>query len=294
MSGKKKNPFAAKIFLVSVLAAMFIFLIGVYMLLDDGEAPVKPAESGTTASQGTAQTTAGNTPSATGSTTAAQNNNDGTTAPIGIVPQSTTVPPASTPGGLAEPVVITVSDTNWQMTLLNTNYRLPADYVVQRAVAVEGVNSVELDYRVAPHYKAMYDAAKAEDIYLTPYSGYRRYTTQERNYNNKVAQYVSQGKSKGEAEVLAAQVIMPPGSSEHNMGLAMDICGTETSFENTKAFAWLNEHAADYGFILRYPKDKRSITKVMYEPWHWRYVGVENAKAIKASGKCLEEYLGQA
>jgi D-alanyl-D-alanine carboxypeptidase len=78
------------------------------------------------------------------------------------------------------------------------------------------------------------------------------------------------------------------------MGLAMDICGTETSFENTKAFAWLNEHAADYGFILRYPKDKRSITKVMYEPWHWRYVGVENAKAIKASGKCLEEYLGQA
>ena len=67
---------------------------------------------------------------------------------------------------------------------------------------------------------------------------------------------------------------------------------TKESFENTKEFKWLQAHAADYGFILRYPKDKVSITKVAYEPWHWRYVGVEDAKKMKASGKCLEEYLG--
>ena len=91
---------------------------------------------------------------------------------------------------------------------------------------------------------------------------------------------------------MAATIILPPGTSEHNAGLAMDICSLEQSFDKTAEFRWLNEHAADYGFILRYTEEKQDVTKKIYEPWHWRYVGVENAKAIKASGKCLEEYLG--
>ena len=74
----------------------------------------------------------------------------------------------------------------------------------------------------------------------------------------------------------------------------MDICSLYESFENTDEFKWLSENAADYGFILRYPKDKQDITKIIYEPWHWRYVGVEAAKAMKASGQCFEEYLGVA
>jgi D-alanyl-D-alanine carboxypeptidase len=89
---------------------------------------------------------------------------------------------------------------------------------------------------------------------------------------------------------------MVPGSSEHNAGLAMDICSLAQSFENYDEFKWLDEHAAEYGFILRYPKDEESkaITGVIYEPWHYRFVGVETAKEIKARGITLEEYLGLA
>ena len=85
---------------------------------------------------------------------------------------------------------------------------------------------------------------------------------------------------------------MPPGSSEHNLGYAMDIVCVEEWFENTEEFRWLTENAADYGFIMRYPKDKQDITKVIYEPWHWRYVGVEAAKEMKEKNLTLEEYLG--
>ena len=105
--------------------------------------------------------------------------------------------------------------------------------------------------------------------------------------------------SKAEATRLASQIVLMPGTSEHNAGLAMDF-GTngnytlDENFADTDAFRWLEEHAADYGFILRYEKDTQDITMVTYEPWHWRYVGEKAAKEIKASGVTLEEYLGMA
>nr|MCR5689120.1 M15 family metallopeptidase [Clostridiales bacterium] len=167
---------------------------------------------------------------------------------------------------------------------------MPEDYVVRTAPAIEG-SDIELDYRVAPHYQEMYDAAAAEGCYLTPYSGYRRYSTQDSNYNNKTAYYEAQGFTHEEALALAARVIMPPGSSEHNLGLCMDIYGTYDNWYTTREYAWLMEHAQDYGFILRYPREKQVETQVEFEPWHWRYVGVENAKLIKESGLCLEEFL---
>jgi D-alanyl-D-alanine carboxypeptidase len=140
----------------------------------------------------------------------------------------------------------------------------------------------------------MYEAAKADGVYLTPCSGYRTYETQERNYKNKISYYQGMGYSEEEAAVKAATIIMPPGSSEHNLGYAMDIVCVEEWFEDTDEFQWLMENAADYGFILRYPEDKQDVTKVTYEPWHWRYVGVDAAKEMKASGQVLEEYLGAA
>jgi vancomycin resistance protein YoaR len=101
-------------------------------------------------------------------------------------------------------------------------------------------------------------------------------------------------KTQDEAKIKAATIIMPPGSSEHNLGYAMDIVCVDEWFEDTQEFKWLQEHAADYGFIMRYPESKQDITKVIYEPWHWRYVGVEAAKELKASGLVLEEYMGVA
>lgn len=192
------------------------------------------------------------------------------------------------------PTEITIPEDNWNLVLVNRNYILKEGYTPKLEEAVKG-SGVYLDYRVAPHYQKMYDAAKADGVTLTPNSGYRSYETQKNNFNNKINLYVSQGYDKVTATQNAARVILPPGTSEHNAGLAMDIGWVTEDFENSAAFAWLSEHAQDYGFIMRYPKseDKQLITEIIYEPWHWRYVGVEAAKAMKETGQVLEEYLGR-
>ena len=145
---------------------------------------------------------------------------------------------------------------------------------------------------MAPHYEEMYYAAKQDGITLTPYSAYRSYERQKNNYNHLTESYMHDyNLSEAEARKKAATVILPPGTSEHNLGFAMDICGTESSFKDTKEYAWLQQHAHEYGFILRYTAEKQPITGIIPEPWHWRYVGVEYAEKIKNSGLCLEEYL---
>ncbi len=188
--------------------------------------------------------------------------------------------------------VITDTTVPFNRLLVNRDYILPENFKLNLSTLSEIGSAERLDSRVAPYYIKMFNAAKEDGIYLTPVSGYRTYDRQKTNFENRIAVYQNQGYTKAKATDLAAQVILPPGTSEHNAGLAMDIVSLETSFENTDAFKWLSENAADYGFILRYPKDKTDITKITYEPWHWRFVGVEMAKAIKSSGLTLEEYLG--
>lgn len=216
---------------------------------------------------------------------------NGTTAP----PDTTAVYAGATAvqgGSIDNPTIITIDEENWHLTLVNSGYRIPDSYEPD-LVYVCG-SEERLDKKVAEHYEKMYNAALQEGVTLTPCSGYRSYETQERNYNRKIEFFEAQGFSTEEAKVKAATIIMPPGSSEHNLGYAMDIVCVDEWFEDTAEFMWLQEHAADYGFIMRYPEDKQDITKVIYEPWHWRYVGVETAKALKSSGLVLEEYLGVA
>lgn len=194
-----------------------------------------------------------------------------------------------------EPAYANMDIADWRLTLVNRDYILPEDYEVQLAPAITSdPDGIQLDYRVAPYYNEMYLAAKADGIDLVPVSGYRSLTRQRNNFERKINKYLDEGYGKIEATQMAAKIILPPGTSEHNAGLAMDICSLEQSFENTAEFKWLSENAADYGFILRYAEDKQDVTKIIYEPWHWRYVGVEAAKAMKESGQCLEEYLGVA
>ena len=180
----------------------------------------------------------------------------------------------------------------WYLNIVNKDIQMPADYVPK---LVEVASSGKyLDYRVAPYYNEMYAAAKKDGITLTPFSGYRSYARQKRNYDNLTESYMSKyNLSREEAAAKAATVILPPGTSEHNLGLAMDVCNTNSTFANQKEYKWLMEHAHEYGFILRYTAEKQSITGIIPEPWHWRYVGVEHAKAIKDSGLCLEEYVAQ-
>lgn len=211
-------------------------------------------------------------------------------------PQDTTVVladiTAPQSGSMGEPTIITIDEANWHLTLVNSGYRIPDSYEPD-LVYVCG-SGERLDKKVAEHYEKMYEAALKDGVTLTPCSGYRSYETQERNYNRKVDFYKGQGLSEDEAKVKAATIIMPPGSSENNLGYAMDIVCVDEWFEDTPEFKWLQEHAADYGFIMRYPESKQDITRVIYKPWHWRYVGVEAAKELKSSGLVLEEYLGVA
>ena len=193
------------------------------------------------------------------------------------------------------PSTAVINSEKWYLLLVNRNYILPEDFTV-KTTAVKG-GGQSLDYRVTPHYNDMVAAAEADGISLIPVSGYRSVERQRTNFERKIKLYMDKGYSKAEATRLASEIVLMPATSEHNAGLAMDF-GTngnytlDENFAKTDAFKWLSENAADYGFILRYPEDAQDITMVTYEPWHWRYVGVENAKKIKASGLTLEEYLG--
>ena len=198
---------------------------------------------------------------------------------------------AQSGGTLQNPKEITVDASNLYLTLVNSGLRINESYTPNLVYVCK--SSEKLEKTAAEHYEAMYEAAQKEGLTLTPCSGYRSYELQERNYNNLANDYERKGYSHRDALIEAATVIMPPGSSEHNLGFCMDIVCVEEWFEDTDEFKWLMQHADDYGFILRYPSDKENITKVIYEPWHWRYVGVEEAKKIKASGLCLEEYFGK-
>ena len=193
------------------------------------------------------------------------------------------------------PAYADMNVSDWRMILVNRDYILPDGYKPELSRAVEnGYGDVYLDERVAPYYNEMYKAAYEDGIHLVPISGYRSVERQENNFERKINYYMDMGYGKVEATQKAATIILPPGTSEHNAGLAMDICSLEQNFEETDEFRWLCENAADYGFILRYPEDKQDVTKIIYEPWHWRYVGIEAAKEMKANGECIEEYLGVA
>ncbi len=180
-------------------------------------------------------------------------------------------------------------DLGWELTLVNFNNKIPDGY----EITLKNIDaSRQFDSRAIGYLNSMVsDARKAGATNLWSQSTYRSVETQKSIYNNKVNQFLKQGKSEEEAKRLTEQTINKPGYSEHNLGLAVDFNYVNYDFENTKAFSWLVENAENYGFILRYKKEKESITNVKYEPWHWRYVGVENAKEMNRLNMCLEEYV---
>ena len=127
-------------------------------------------------------------------------------------------------------------------------------------------------------------------------SSYRTQEKQTQLYNNLVQKQIARGNSRSEAMAKAAKEVAVPGTSEHQLGLAVDIVDTQNQVlnraqEDTAVQQWLMEHCWEYGFILRYPPDKEEKTGIIYEPWHYRYVGREYAQAIRQSGLCLEEFL---
>lgn len=188
------------------------------------------------------------------------------------------------------PASVLVSE-NWALTLINKNYPLDKNYSPSTAVVIEG-SSVTADVRVAEAYRLMYNAALTEDVILTPYSGYCGYQRQKTIYDNKVQAFILQGLTEDEAKQSAEKRVEPAGCSENGAGLAVDIISASAGFSSTEEYKWLVANAHNYGFVLRYPEDKTEITGMIYQPWHWRYVGIDVATEMKQQNLCFEEFLG--
>ena len=183
------------------------------------------------------------------------------------------------------------------MVLVNHTSKMPDDYTfdTKECGSATAVNKT-LQTVACDAFLSMQKAAAADGVTVWMQSGYRSVSYQTNLYEKKTNYYKQQGYDDAKAKEMAAAVVNPPGYSEHNCGLAADLnspehTGLDEGFENTAAFRWLCQHAGEYGFILRYPKGAEEKTEITYEPWHWRYVGVENAAKINASGLCFEDYI---
>ncbi len=183
---------------------------------------------------------------------------------------------------------------DWNLILVNKTHPIPEDYEVElKSIG----NGHQIDARAYDDFKAMIQASKQDGVTIYVTSSYRDMDKQITLYEKKTDSYLQQGYSLEDALSKAGQVVAVPGTSEHHLGLAIDVVSSEyrkldEKQENTKGFQWMKAHSWEYGFILRYPNGSTDITGIIYEPWHFRYVGLEAAKEIYERGITLEEYLG--
>ena len=182
---------------------------------------------------------------------------------------------------------------DWQLVLVNRWNPMPEGYAPQ---LTQLINGQAVDERCYPDLQEMMDACRAAGLEPLICSSYRTWQTQEELYGSKVRRLMAEGSGEMTASAEAGTVVAVPGTSEHQLGLAVDIVdmnnqNLDESQEQTPVQQWLMAHSWEYGWILRYPGDKSDITGIIYEPWHYRYVGRDAAREIHALGVCLEEYL---
>lgn len=178
----------------------------------------------------------------------------------------------------------------WYLFLTNKWNPAGEDFEPESLIKINN-DGHRLDSRAYGAYKDMVSAARADGVNIYSISAYRSYSRQQELYKQRIQRFINQGLSEEEAIEKAGTIVAIPGTSEHQVGLAIDFNSVEQSFENTKAGKWLAENCTDYGFILRYPTDKTEITGIIYEPWHFRFVGVKHAKKMEELDMCLEEYI---
>lgn len=192
-----------------------------------------------------------------------------------------------------EKIPFEVDLSDWKYVLTNELHMLPQDF---EAELEKTYNGQRVDKRIRKELEAMIDAAKEEGYNLLICSSYRDYKKQDQLMDESIAKFVRKGMSYKDAFFKTKEQIALTGASEHHTGLAVDIVGKnhqslDASQADTKEAKWLAEHAAEYGFILRYPKDKEEITMISFESWHYRYVGREAAEYMKEHNLCLEEFV---
>ncbi len=179
-------------------------------------------------------------------------------------------------------------DHGWNLILVNDDYHIPPDYEVE---LVTLRNGQQVDRRIYPHLQEMFDDMRSQGVYPVVASGYRTEAKQQQLLEERIAKYEDMGYSWWSARKEALNWVSIPGTSEHQLGIAVDINQEGTRSTAREVYSWLEENAFRYGFIYRYPEEKEEITGVSNEPWHYRYVGIEAAKDIREQGLSLEEYI---
>ena len=196
--------------------------------------------------------------------------------------------PATGPNGL---------DANYtKLLLVNGENPLPEDYDYEgnlTTIPDKYINGSlkQIDKDVWPYMQAMIEAAWADGVKLYVWSPYRSYSTQNMLFKKQVDRQIAKGVPADKAEDEAATVVARPGTSEHHTGLAADFNMADDKFETTEMYTWMQQHAADYGFVMRYSGEKQEITGVIHESWHYRFVGINAAKEMNRLNMCLEEYV---
>ena len=183
---------------------------------------------------------------------------------------------------------------DWRFILVNPWYILPEEY--NEVVTSSLPNGESVDSRCYADLMQMLADCTSAGGNPVVCSSYRPHMKQVALFDQQVESLVSAGRTREEAEAEAGTVVALPGTSEHEIGLAVDICdydyqNLDDAQADTPTQKWLMKHSWEYGFILRYPVNKSNITGIIYEPWHYRYVGKEAAREITEKGICLEEYL---
>ena len=208
------------------------------------------------------------------------------------------------------PKITKISNNGWNLLLLNKNNILPTNYEVNLK-QITGT-SIRLESPVVDAFNSMYFDATKVGLALTPYSGYRTFESQRRLFENKIyaleveaaGEYANGGSYDAQGNYIepvkkdiktivneAASYVCMPGCSDHNAGLSIDIVSQNDDFEQSEEYKWLCQNAHNYGFVLRYPSDKEKITGMHFQPYCWRFVGINAAKEMKEKNLCLEEYL---
>lgn len=180
--------------------------------------------------------------------------------------------------------------SDWRLVLVNHDHPIEKAFDGELTELRYGQS---VDSRIYPDLQDMFDEMRANGLSPRVVQGYRTSSEQENRLKNKISEYMGYGKSKEEAEKLALQWEAAPGTSEHELGICVDISSEEGDNASAgEVWSWLDENCWKYGFIKRYPNNKSQITGVRGEPWHYRYVGAEAAEEIMEKGVTLEEYLG--
>lgn len=181
----------------------------------------------------------------------------------------------------------------WNLILVNPWNPVPENYKVN---LIRLKNGQAVDSRCYPQLQQMMNDCRADGLNPKICASYRTMEKQQSLFRDKMRRVIADGCPPEQAEEEAAKTIARPGTSEHQLGLALDIVDRDyqmlnTRQETTPVQQWLMKNSWKYGFILRYPTNKSEITGIIYEPWHYRYVGKEAAEEIHEKGICLEEYL---